>query len=160
MAPAQGKESKEDDMDDFEKYDREVAERVKENNEMIALFQSCLEEKGLSPKTIRNHLGNMELYLNEYLQREEPHTFADGAAYPPLDDFFGCFYTRKCMWSTPSNIKTAAASIRKFYKCMYEHGKISKDAFQEVAETIKENMEDWQDCCADFNDGDIGSPFF
>ena len=33
-------------MDDFEKYDREVAERVKENNEMIALFQSCLEEKG------------------------------------------------------------------------------------------------------------------
>ena len=43
-----------------------------------------------------------------------------------LDEYLGNFFIRKCMWSTPANIKTNATSIKKFYKCMLEHGKIEK----------------------------------
>ena len=29
-----------------------------------------------------------------------------------LGDFLGDYFIRKCMWSTPSTVKTTAASIR------------------------------------------------
>ena len=43
-----------------------------------------------------------------------------------LGDFLGDFFIRKCMWSTPATVKTTATSLKKFYKCMAEHGKIEK----------------------------------
>jgi hypothetical protein len=55
------------------------------------------------------------------------------------------------MWSTPGTIKTTAASIKKFYKCMNEHGYISKDRYEDLCDVIKVNMEIWQDDCETFN---------
>ena len=34
----------------------------------------------------------------------------------------GYFFIRRCMCSTPSTVKGTAASIKKFYKCMLDHG--------------------------------------
>ena len=44
------------------------------------------------------------------------------------------------MWSTPGNIKTTAASIKKFYKSMFEHGYIEKADYNFLCSEIKENM--------------------
>lgn len=31
-----------------------------------------------------------------------------------LSDFFGYFFIRKCMWSTPDTVKSTIASLKKF----------------------------------------------
>ena len=58
-----------------------------------------------------------------------------------INMFLGCFFIHKCMWSTPGTIKSTAASIKKFYKCMNEHGYVSKVEYNYFCTVIKENME-------------------
>jgi hypothetical protein len=67
--------------------------------------------------------------------------------------FFGWFYIRKCLWSTPNNIRTTAASLKKFYKCMCEFGHIEKEELRDFLETIKFGLDDWCDECAVYNGG-------
>ena len=144
-------------MSDYDEY-LEQCEKVKEENaKYLALFEKDLQEAGLSPKTISNHVSNVEFYINEYLLYEEPRPMEDGAY--ALDSFLGYWFIRKCMWSTPASIKSNAASMKKFYKCMLTHGKVSKDAYDQLCSDIKENMEQWQEDCAQYNDMDAPNPF-
>ena len=129
-------------MFDYEEYERECDKIRQTNEELLALFEEELQDSGLSAKTVRRHLSNAEFYINEYLLREEPRPMEDGIT--ELDMFLGFFFIRKCMWSTPGTIKSTAASIKKFYKCMLNHGKISKDDYAYLCDDIKENMEQWQ----------------
>ncbi|HJB14564.1 MAG TPA: hypothetical protein IAA05_00775 [Candidatus Blautia excrementipullorum] len=144
-------------MFDYEEYERECDKIRQTNEELLALFEEELQDSGLSAKTVRRHLSNAEFYINEYLLREEPRPMEDGIT--ELDMFLGFFFIRKCMWSTPGTIKSTAASIKKFYKCMLNHGKISKDDYAYLCDDIKENMEQWQTDCAVYNDPDAPNPF-
>lgn len=72
-----------------------------------------------------------------------------------LGDFLGDFFIRKCMWSTPASVKTTAASLKKFYKSMSDHGKIEKKDYDYVCRDIKESMAYWQECCAEYNNPDF-----
>ena len=144
-------------MFDYEEYERECDKIRQTNEELLALFEEELQDSGLSAKTVRRHLSNAEFYINEYLLREEPRPMEDGIT--ELDMFLGFFFIRKCMWSTPGTIKSTAASIKKFYKCMLNHGKISKDDYEYLCDDIKENMEQWQTDCAVYNDPDAPNPF-
>ena len=56
------------------------------------------------------------------------------------------------MWSTPFECKAMGASIKKFYKCMMEHGKIDKSDYELLSQDIKEMMPFWVEECDDFND--------
>lgn len=76
-----------------------------------------------------------------------------------IDFFLGDFLIRKCMWSTPGSIKTAASSIKKFYKCMMDHGIVEKEDYEFLCSEIKEGMETWQKDCAMYNDPDQPNPF-
>lgn len=71
-----------------------------------------------------------------------------------IGSYLGDFFIRKCMWSTPYTIKTTAASIKKFYKCMLEHEKIDKEDYEELCYTIKYDIEDWQRDCDAFNNSE------
>ena len=144
-------------MFDYEEYERECDKIRQTNEELLVLFEEELQDSGLSAKTVRRHLSNAEFYINEYLLREEPRPMEDGIT--ELDMFLGFFFIRKCMWSTPGTIKSTAASIKKFYKCMLNHGKISKDDYAYLCDDIKENMEQWQTDCAVYNDPDAPNPF-
>lgn len=68
-----------------------------------------------------------------------------------LGDFLRDYFIRKCMWSTPSTVKTTAASLKKFYNCMAEYGKIEKKDYDYVCRDIKESMEYWQESCESYN---------
>ena len=144
-------------MFDYEEYERECDKIRQTNEELLALFEEELQDSGLSAKTVRRHLSNAEFYINEYLLREEPRPMEDGITEQSV--FLGFFFIRKCMWSTPGTIKSTAASIKKFYKCMLNHGKISKDDYAYLCDDIKENMEQWQTDCAVYNDPDAPNPF-
>ena len=133
----------------YDEYEKECEEIRLENAGLIQIFKSELEEKGLSPKTIRAHVDNVDLYINDFLLREDAEPMESGLGR--LDTFF-YFFIHKCMWSTPGNVKTTAASLKKFYKCMMEHEKIDKEDYQYFCETLKEGIPVWQEECAAFND--------
>lgn len=123
------------------------------NHEYLLLFQEDLENAGLKDKTIYNHLSNANLFINDFLIYNMDATMEEGVTM--LGDFLGDFFIRKCMWSTPATVKTTAVSLKKFYKSMAEHGKIEKKDYDYVCRDIKESMEYWQECCAEYNNPDF-----
>ena len=86
-------------------------------------------------------------------------------AYPMEEEvsmigmFLGYFFIRKCMWSTPNTIRSNAASLKKFYICMMEAGKIENADYDYVCESIKEGMPEWIADCEQYNDPDAPNPF-
>lgn len=128
-----------------------------ENDEYLELFESDMLEKGLSEKKIRRHIGNVEFYLNSFLLYGDPVPMNQGCGI--IDQFLGDFFIRKCMWSTPGTIKSTAASIKKFYKCMADKSLIAKEEYTLLCGIIKDNMEEWQDNCSIYNDPDEDNPF-
>lgn len=141
----------------FEIEDYEVeCEKIRDaNEELLELFEKDLA--GLSEKTIRRHIGNVDFYINEYLLYDDVRTFEEGVTM--IDDFLGYFFIRKCMWSTPASIRSTATSIKKFYKCMMDHEKISKEDYEYLCNEIKFGMPDWQADCEQYNDPSAENPF-
>ncbi|MGN1381367.1 MAG: hypothetical protein ACI4W2_00975 [Eubacterium sp.] len=149
-----------DDEDD-DLFDEEPEEFIKaraENKVFMDLFLKDLTSAGLSQKTIQNHMDNVDFYLTDYLPYvdEEDTDMAGGAETSNLRDFFADYYIYKCAWSTPGNLKKTAASIKKFYKCMADHDKISQDQYKNLCALFKEKMADWQEECRKFNEDDGG----
>lgn len=144
-------------MTSREEYEKRCEENAKRNVQFLELFEADLKEKGLKDKTIYRHLANSKFYLNTYLTREDVYPMEEGPAH--VYWFFDDFFIRKCMWSTPGTIKSTAASLKKFYKCMLEHGLIKQKSYDEMCSEMKEEMEEWCADCAQFNDPDQPSPF-
>ena len=140
---------------DFEEYEEKCKLIKQENENLLEMFEKDLE--GLNQKTINRHLTNVDFYINTYLLREDAYDFTHGIW--DIDDYLGYFFIRKCMWSTPGNIKSTAASIKKFYQCMLKQEMIQKADYEYLCETIKDNMWKWQSDCEMYNDPDAESPF-
>lgn len=141
----------------YEEYEQQCKRERESNEGYLKEFENDMNESGLSVNTIARHLSNIDFYINEYLLREEPLEMREGCYR--VDDFLGYFFIRKCMWSTPGTIKSTAASLKKFYKYMVSKGNIQKDEYQEFCDTIKENMDIWQDDCEQFNNPSVDNPF-
>ncbi|MDO4293516.1 MAG: hypothetical protein Q4C65_09865 [Eubacteriales bacterium] len=142
---------------DFDDHSKTYDEIRTKNDEYLELFEQDLiakEQKGI---TIKRHLSNVDFYINTFLLNEEPLTIEYGVSM--IDSFLGEFFIRKCMWSTPKSIKSMATSIKKFYKCMMEHGIVSKEDYAFLCNEIKNGMETWQTDCAIYNDPDQPNPF-
>lgn len=116
------------------------------NTKYIEEFVDELSKKGFVDKTIKNHYFNVDFYLNDFLLREDALTMENGCKDEYLSDFFGYFFIRKCMWSTPDTVKSTIASLKKFYQ-------LSKEDYEEFTDTIRVNKEYWIDCCSEYNDG-------
>ena len=135
----------------YEEYEKEC-ERIREINESyLDIFANDMEGR-FKPRTITRHIHNIAFYLNIYLLHEEPKTMQDGIYM--IDFYFGEFFIRKCAWSTPDSIRLNAASIKKFYKCMAELGKVDAREYALFAAEVREGVPDWQQECVEFNDPD------
>ena len=143
---------------DYDTYLNKCNDIRKTNDSLLTLFREDLKKAGLADKTINRHLTNVDFYINEYLIRTDALSIESGVTM--IDDFLGNFFIRKCMWSTPANIKTTATSIKKFYKCMLDHEKIAKEDYGLLCTIIKDSLEIWQEDCAIYNDPDAPNSFF
>lgn len=143
---------------DYEQYSKACQTIQKTNTLLLQLFEEDLVKSGLKKNTINRHLSNVDFFLNEFLIRAGALSMEKGISI--LDEYLGNFFIRKCMWSTPANIKTNATSIKKFYKCMLEHGKIEKEDYDILCSSIKDSMEIWQYDCAIYNAPENQNPFF
>lgn len=118
---------------DYEQYIKACQTIQKTNNLLLQLFEEDLVKSELKEKTINRHLSNVDFFLNEFLIRAGALPMEEGISM--LDEYLGNFFIRKCMWSTPANIKTNATSI-------------------------KDSLESRQCDCTIYNDPDNPNPFF
>ena len=114
-------------------YEKKVEKINNENNIYLENFRKWLKNQKLSHKTISHHVNNVDFYINDYLCYYEPQSFKAG--YNSIDGFLGDWFIRKAMWSSCANIKSSAASIKKFYWFMLEEGKIFKEDYDCLCKT-------------------------
>jgi site-specific recombinase XerD len=128
-------------MDDYEKYEKDCQEIRKANLDLLNEFEAWLKSSGLSDTTAKNHLSNIDFYVNEYLLYDDATEAKDGAY--AIGMFLGYWFIKKAMWASQSSIKSNAASLKKFYTFMHEKGLIDKEDLLDLKETIKEDMPKW-----------------
>lgn len=120
-------------------YELKIKQNINRNEKFIQEFESWLIEKGLVKKTIKKHLNNASLYINDYLNYYDITKMEDGitSVYSFLDGWF----IEKCLWSSKNSLKEMSASIKKFYQCMSEKNYVSKEQYKGLCDFIKENMD-------------------
>ena len=100
-------------MDDFKKYEADCKRIRKANDKLLEDFGAWLENAGLKEKTIRGHVGNVDFYINDFLLYDDVVEAKDGAL--DIGMFLGYWFIKKAMWSSPAQIKSNAASLKKFW---------------------------------------------
>ncbi len=126
-------------MKDYELYELNLKKNNKRNKKFLKIFADWLNDQKIGKKTIRKHLNNIDLYVNDYLNYYEITEMEKGVGmvYSFLNDWF----IRKCLWSSVTSIKETAASIKKFYQCMSEKGYIKNEDYKFLCREIKDNMD-------------------
>lgn len=138
-------------MDDYDAWEKKVEENHKRNEKFIEEFESWLTQKDLAKKTIRKHLNNASLYINDYLNYYAASTMEDGENY--VHGFLNGWFIEKCPWSSRKSLKETAASIKKFYQCMSEKGYVNENDYNELSSFIKENMDEFLEQMDSFENG-------
>lgn len=113
------------------------------NRTYLEIFEKWLQDKGLSKKTIDNHLFNAKFYINDFLYGYFEEDVIQGCY--EVNRFLGDWFIRKAIWSSCDHIKGNAASFKKFYACMLENGVINQKDYDALCEDIKDNMPVWLD---------------
>ena len=122
-------------------YEIKVEENLKRNEKYIKEFEKWLNEKNLAKKTIRKHISNIDLYINDYLNYYDVIKVEDGigSVYSFLDGWF----IEKCLWASKNSLKETATSIKKFYQFMSENNYVDIDNYKDMCSFIKENMDEF-----------------
>lgn len=135
----------------MEEYEQKVEQNQKRNKKYIKEFTEWLNEKGLSKKTIRKHLDNVKLYINEYLNYYDAVKVEDGIE--EVDDFLEGWFIEKCLFATKTSLKETAASLKKFYQYMSEYNYVKKEDYKQLCSIIKDNMDIYLEQLEAFDNG-------
>ena len=121
--------------------EKKVERNVKRNEKFISEFENLLNEKGLAKKTIRKHVNNASLYINDYLNYYDVIKMEEGVHY--VHGFLDGWIIEKCLWSSKNSIKETAASIKKLYECMSEKVYLKQEEYKKLCREIKDNMDEY-----------------
>jgi len=135
-------------MKDLEK---KIEENKKRNKKFMKEFEEYLKEKNLKDKTIKKHLSNVDLFINDYLNYYDIETTEEGIN--SVYSFLSGWFIEKCMWATVYTTKETAASIKKFYAYMSEKGYVKKEDYKELCEELKDSMDEILEYLDAFDNG-------
>ena len=135
-------------MKDLEK---KIEENKKRNKKFMKEFEEYLKEKNLKDKTIKKHLSNVDLLINDYLNYYDIETPEEGIN--SVYSFLSGWFIEKCMWATVYTTKETAASIKKFYAYMSEKGYVKKEDYKELCEELKDSMDEILEYLDAFDNG-------
>ena len=138
-------------MKDYELYEIKAKQNKNINEKYLEEFENWLNEKNLASKTIRKHLSNVDLYINDYLNYYDAQNMEEGIH--SIYGFLNGWFIEKCLWSSKNSIKETAASIKKFYECMSEKKYVNVDDYKKLCREIKDNMEMFLDSMEQFDNG-------
>ena len=135
-------------MKDLEK---KIEENKKRNKKFMKEFEEYLKEKNLKDKTIKKHLSNVDLFINDYLNYYDIETPEEGIN--SVYSFLSGWFIEKCVWATVYTTKETAASIKKFYAYMSEKGYVEKEDYKELCEELKDSMDEILEYLDAFDNG-------
>ncbi len=133
-------------------YEKKANKNIKRNAKYLLEFEKWLTKKGLVNKTIKKHLNNTSLYINNYLNYYDIIKAEDG-----LDEvfvFLDSWFIEKCLWSSRNSLKETASSLKKFYQFMSENNYVDFDDYKETFDYIKDNMDELLKNVDEFNNFD------
>ena len=111
----------------------------KHNGDLIKEFEKHMVDSGLAKKTIRSHVQNVDLFINDYLLCEEIE-LENG--HEEIDEFFD-WAIRKNVVISQSSLRQFASSVKKFYRFLFDTNKIDAATSREINKIFKESMPDW-----------------
>ena len=85
-------------MQKTEDYEIKLEENTKRNEKYIKEYEKWLIEKNLTNKTIKKHLDNIDLYINDYLNYYDVIKVEEGIH--SVYSFFKRWFIRKCLWAS------------------------------------------------------------
>ncbi len=141
----------------MDNYEEELKKNEKRNEKFLKEFSDWLDSKNLSPKTKKNHLGNVEFYLNDYLNYYEVTKMEEG-----IFEVFGYlngWFIEKCAFASRTSIKENAASIKKFYQCMSEKEYVKVQDYKKLCMILRESMDEFFDNLDAFDNGTYWDQF-
>lgn len=136
----------------------EFGQILLDNKDCLEMFTRELEAK-FTEKTVRKHLSNVEVYLNDFLALRLGKGPGEGCDVDNLNSFFS-WMPSHLMYSGESTVKDTIAGLKRFFKLMLDKGVIEKAEYQEFLEMVKDNKEYWLEEMAQFNNVDDDSDFF
>lgn len=137
---------------DYELYEKKCKKIKVANGIHLDNFEKWLQEQGLTKKTIDNHVSNVDFYINDFLCAYDAQDVTQGCY--KISQFLGDWFIRKALWSSCANIKSNAASIKKFYSFLLDSGVVTQEDYDMLCETIKDEMLDWLDEMKRYDDFD------
>ena len=141
--------------DDHARIELECERIRAENEKLLEEFAGWLSAKGLGDTTVHRHCKNVEFYLNYFLLYEDAEEAAEGVSSVSM--FLGSWFIRKAMWASRAAIKSNATSLKKFYTFMHEKGKVSTEQLDDLKRDIKEEMPDWLETMARYDDPNLNA---
>lgn len=135
----------------MEGMEKKIKENQKRNKKFMKEFEEWLKEKSLSDKTIKKHISNVDIFINDYLNYYDIETAEEGIT--SVYSFLNGWFIEKCMWATPYTTKEEAASIKKFYAYMSEKGYVEKEDYKFLCEELKDSMDEILDTLEAFDNG-------
>ena len=138
-------------MENYKDYDKKLESNIKRNEKFLKAFEEWLNEQNLANKTIKKHLNNVSLYINDFLNYYDIKKMEEGVNF--IYDFFDGWFIEKCLWASKSSLKTTSSSIKKFYKCMADKGYITEEDYKTLYCYIKENMDEFLEQIDAYDDG-------
>ena|SRR3989338_7638407 len=103
----------------MEKY----KEIQKENTKLLNQFEEYLVQKNISKNTIKRHINNVELYINDYLAIDEEESPQEIEGYT-LEVFFR-WCIDKWIFNTVSELLSMIISVDIFYEYLNENKPIA-----------------------------------
>ena len=143
---------------DYEEYGNKQKAVHEANKAHLANFKECLKNKGLAKKTINNHVFNVNFYINDFLCYYDALDVQQGCY--KISEFLGDWFIRKAMWSSCAHIKSIAAGVKKFYALMLECGVVKQEDYDELCETIKDEMPGWLNNMKRYEDEDMDEDYY
>lgn len=135
----------------MENIEKKIKENQTRNKKFIKEFEEWLKEKSLSDKTIKKHISNVDIFINDYLNYYDVETAEEGIN--SVYSFLSGWFIEKSMWATPYTTKEEAASIKKFYAYMSEKGYVEKEDYKFLCEELKDSMDEILDTLEAFDNG-------
>ena len=123
-------------------YDKQVNAIQKLNEPILNDFKTWLQNSGLSEKTIKNHVDNID-FFTVFLVYYEPLKRLDEADDGDIRSFLLDWFPRKAMWASITSVKSYLASFKKFFKWMGDTKRVSPETVEDVLSTIKEERDDF-----------------
>lgn len=127
------------------------------NDELLLLFESWLQDQGLSARTIQKHVRNLDRFAFEYLLYEGGSVGspcpADEAAPADIDEFLVEWLPYEVYGSPEAAVKSHIASLKKFYRCLAETEQMVADEADEIVDLLREDRAYYIDLARDFEEG-------